>query len=92
MVAESTRTTLSLGRMRSPQVAAGSPVIFAAIASTVLKEIAAISEARQVHACKLILSPCIVFSRPVFRVLSRGHARMTGAARTSTQISGALIP
>src|SRR6185312_2917899 len=39
MDAESIRTTLSVGRIRSPQVAAGSPVIFAAIASAAKSEI-----------------------------------------------------
>jgi hypothetical protein len=45
MEAESIRTALSVGRIRSLQVVAGSSVIFAAIASTATSEAAATSEA-----------------------------------------------
>src|SRR6185369_13336085 len=43
MEAESIRTVLSVGRMRSLQVVAGSPVILAAIASGLKSEVAASS-------------------------------------------------
>ena len=45
MEAELIRTALSVGRIRSPQVVAGSPAIFAAIASAAKSEVAATSEA-----------------------------------------------
>ena len=45
MEAESIRTALSVGRMRSLQVVAGSPAIFAAIAFVAKSEVAAASAA-----------------------------------------------
>jgi hypothetical protein len=47
--AESIRTALSAGRIRSLQVAAGSPAIFAAIASAPKSEVAASSAANPDH-------------------------------------------
>src|SRR4051812_37874326 len=61
--AESIRTALSAGRIRSLHVVAGSPVIFAAVASAASNEVTVTSEATQAHARALILSPCIVPSR-----------------------------
>ena len=62
MEAESIRTALSAGRIRSPQVAAGSPAIFAAIASALKSEVAASSEANGAHARRSNLRRFIVSS------------------------------
>ena len=60
MEAELIRTTLSVGRMRSPQVAAGSPAIFAAIASARRARSRRASAANGAHARMSNLRRCIV--------------------------------
>ena len=64
MEAESIRTALSVGRIRSPHVAAGSPAIFAAIASALKSEVAASSEANGAHARRSNLRR-FIFSSPL---------------------------
>src|SRR5262245_28878226 len=61
IAAESIRSPFSIPPVRPLQAAAGSPVIFAAIAWEAENDVAAASAARRAHARVLIDKPCIVF-------------------------------